>query len=284
MVIGGGIFNHPYNDTEVINLRPETGASCHKPPNVKVDDVVTFIDGHVIVCCAQCYVYDNVLDQWNETFKFDKFRVSPAGVKLTEEEWWVLGGFAGGWMDTTEMCEIDRGYCRPHVYLIEESYYPTAIKVNESLIFVLNGKSGLPWLYHVNTAKFSRIPAYDGLDERKHLDASGGVLKSFGKEYELVIAGGEGTNATDILNLETLEWRVGPELPFEDLIGFQTVQYENTFIIVGGIVHGKSGDSVDTLIMFDIESDDWVILDQRMEKTRGRCAAVLVPYDHIECN
>ena len=68
-------------------------------------------------------------------------------------------------------------------------------------------------------------------------------------------------------------WHYGPEFSYE-LFGASSVQLENTFLIVGGgFVTGFS----DIIWMFDVESEDWIALNQTLETARCYSTAFLVP-------
>ncbi len=72
--------------------------------------------------------------------------------------------------------------------------------------------------------------------------------RSSGDAY-IVVAGGDigaGRRTTDILDLATMEWREGPSLP-HDYCEMDSVQYGNTFALVGGLCNGV----VDEVYLYD---------------------------------
>ena len=65
----------------------------------------------------------------------------------------------------------------------------------------------------------------------------------------MVVGGHTNEETTEILDLETLEWRAGPAPPVPMDHG-QSLQYGDTFAIVGGI--GELG-FLDTIYLFEPE-------------------------------
>ena len=74
------------------------------------------------------------------------------------------------------------------------------------------------------------------------------------------MAGGALTKTSEILDLHTNEWRYGPDLPVTtDLWGARTVQYGDTFLIVGGAE--KDTGETNTIIKFEIINGRFCLSD-----------------------
>ena len=61
-----------------------------------------------------------------------------------------------------------------------------------------------------------------------------------------------------------------------------SVQYGNTFLAVGGY-DDDNEQYLDTVYMFDVEEESWILMPQRMEEGRWELPAFLVPDDFASC-
>ena len=76
-------------------------------------------------------------DEWTKNISTNSARYYAAGVQLTEQNFWILGGNdASSWLSTTEVCNPSSG-CSEFVDLPEVSFVPQAVRFNSSHIFVL---------------------------------------------------------------------------------------------------------------------------------------------------
>ena len=71
-------------------------------------------------------------------------------------------------------------------------------------------------------------------------------------------------------------WHFGSELPIEMDRG-TSVQLEKTFLFVGGY-HNDS--VLDTIWKFDVDNEEWILMEQKLKYARMYTAAFLVP-DHF---
>ena len=106
---------------------------------------------------------------------------------------------------------------------------------------------------------------------RRGYSACGYVIREDGAK-EIVIAGG-GTalnlqNSTEILSLDTLTWRYGPDLPYSgNLVGLASVQMEKSFLAVGGSNSPNSGGlKYKSIFKYDNENDRWLELPQKLKE------------------
>ena len=103
---------------------------------------------------------------------------------------------------------------------------------------------------------------------------------------KLVVSGGYDVNSTlmsstsEILDLNTLTWTDGPDLPQQ--LGYgASVQFQDTFLAIGG--SGNSG-LTDTIYQYDYTNNVWI---ERSEKipTKGLYKAIfLVPDEAVNCS
>ena len=87
--------------------------------------------------------------------------------------------------------------------------------------------------------------------------------------------------SVEILDLETLTWFYGRELPLT-IQGASTVQIDDTFLLVGGASHF---DPLDTIYKLNPETFEWVEQQEKLEVARSkRPALTLVDQDFLDCN
>ena len=110
------------------------------------------------------------------------------------------------------------------------------------------------------------------LSTGREISQAGLVTFSNGTKV-IVAAGGYEVKSSELLVLGTSEWMYGPDLPHDICCG-ASVQFENTFLVVGGF-HDNSYQ--DTIWKFDIDVGNWVIMDQKLATPRDYLAAFLVP-------
>ena len=90
-----------------------------------------------------------------------------------------------------------------------------------------------------------------------------------------------------MFDLEFLEWNFGEPLPSNEEYGeyrsAAVVQYDDSFIIVGGLdFFGELGIKT-SLLTLDAQSGHWIELKERLKNHRHSHAAVLVPSDYVKC-
>ena len=178
-----------------------------------------------------------------------------------------------GWLDTTELCSQSAG-CVEYVNLPEVSFYvPRAVRVNESHIFVWPNQHGNAWLFNQLDETFQELPPF--LEERVR------AAVGFINDHEIVVAGGQYSNTSEIFDLNTSQWRPGPDLPVKmELFGASCVQFQQTFLVVGG---HDSGENLGSIIKFDPVNYVWITMPQKLTKAREYFAAFLVPNDYVSC-
>ena len=133
------------------------------------------------------------------------------------------------------------------------------------------------------------------------------LFYSSGGQKMFVVAGGQSSSSADILNLETMEWRAGPNLPskYDTRGGFlnntytkcereidflllflvalrssASVAYKSTFLLVGGLT---SSNYDDTIFEFDPETDEWIQRNEMLSEGKDRLMAIMVQDDIVNC-
>ena len=109
-------------------------------------------------------------------------------------------------------------------------------------------------------------------------DSHAGLVTLADGRKEVVVASGQYTTATQIFSFESQTWRRGQEFPSELGQG-RSVPFGDTFLVVGGL----SSSYHDTIYKYNIETEGWDLMPQRLKDTRDQLTAFFVPDDYITC-
>ena len=108
------------------------------------------------------------------------------------------------------------------------------------------------------------------------------LLYSF--RYDVVVAGGYHNHVilshTEIYNTATQKWRQGPTLP-QPNAGMSSVQYRNTFLLVGGY---NSKHHLDTIYQYNQSSETWILRPERLSRAKDWMGAALVGSPVADCS
>ena len=115
-----------------------------------------------------------------------------------------------------------------------------------------------------------------------------GLVKYQNGRSAIIIAGGHSTKSSEILNVKhpkptqlkssethvtNRKWIKGPDLPYTIWNG-ASIQLDDTFLIVGG---RHEASYLDIIWKFDVETEAWSFLDQKLKIARNVHTAFLVP-------
>ena len=102
----------------------------------------------------------------------------------------------------------------------------------------------------------------------------------------IVIAGGiyngEFSTTTDILDLQTLQWKRGPPLPITLARAQMLEHYNGGVIVIGGESRGNT--YRDEIFYLPAESDSWIKLPQRLRRKRSHHVAFPIPDELALCS
>ena len=272
MVVGGESPG-AYNDVEVINMNSSL-SECFQPKDCPLRSHASgvFMNKYAFVCNHDCYIYDSVMDDWIRTFSTNIERNDGALVQLSEDKFWIIGGF--GRSNSTEICSPSNGCTYSAEIPVEYSFFPCAVKINETHIFLVANDHRTTFLFNQIDETFHSLP----LMQRGKNRASAGFING----HEIVVAGGVSTRSSEIFDLDTNLWRWGPDLPVElDLQLAQALQFQDSFILIGGYDHGEGYQ--DTILKFNPDSYRWTKLPQKLRNARRYHAAFFVSNDYITC-
>ena len=102
---------------------------------------------------------------------------------------------------------------------------------------------------------------------------------------EIVVTSGQfGGRETEILNLESFSWRLGPLFPSENAIYLgQSVPYAESFLVVGG--HRLFDDTESKQVWyFDARIDKWIDMGVTLDFEKVSYSAIWIPDDKVVCS
>ena len=105
-----------------------------------------------------------------------------------------------------------------------------------------------------------------------------GLIQYPNNSWSIIVAGGEEEITTEIFNFDQKSWTEGPELPYR-IKSAASVQWNNSFIIVGG--NSESG-RLKTLWKFDVESENWKLMEETLPTKGSNQEAFLVPDEYCQ--
>ena len=107
------------------------------------------------------------------------------------------------------------------------------------------------------------------------------MVGSSGQTY--IAAGGDGgfgyTFDSYTLDLETLTWGFGPNLP-RALAEPASVPYGDSFLVTGG---KTSSGRLDTIYEYDWQGEDWIERPEKLPSARTGHVGVMVSPDYLGC-
>ena len=87
-----------------------------------------------------------------------------------------------------------------------------------------------------------------------------------------VVAGGRSKSTSEILDLDTLTWRVGPPMPMTVDRAYGA-QYGNTFVVVHEF----------GIYEFDPENEAWITREETLDNGRRDTVAIFVSDNMVNC-
>ena len=98
----------------------------------------------------------------------------------------------------------------------------------------------------------------------------------------VIIAGGTSRKSAESFNLEEQVWKRNiPDLPVNSELRYPTaLQFEKTFLIIGGIDGQESSNSI---LRYDRATEDWIKLEQTMREKRHGHISIPVSTKHVNC-
>ena len=282
MVVGG--FPTPVKyDAELIDLSGKR-KKCRKPqdyPGAQYGSVATFINHKAIVCggccphTAKCWIYVPSDRTWLETAGLTTRR-DVSSSTYVQGQWWITGGYNPDdtAISTTEIWSSDDNNFIYYENLPEGRYYHSIVGIDKDKAILIGGQKNYTKTFMYDGGSWVEGPS---LAIGRRRGQAGFITFSNGTRV-VVAAGGVGERSTELLNLDEQEqkWILGPDLPHEISNGF-SVQMGDTFLIVGGRISSGNTTYYDSILMFNTSIENWIFLDEKLEKARAYTTAFLVP-------
>ena len=290
MVVGG---MHAFNDVELIDLSGQ-GRTCRKPddfPEAAWGSVGEYFQDRPLVCggfkgdlLSECYYY-NSNGTWTQGPSMEEPRAYAAAT-VFNQQFWVTGGdkstASSGDPDISNTLYV-QGFSSTEVFnstsnsFIKSVSLPVLgkrnshniISIDENRTMLLGGQ-----VYVQETFIFSDSWSAGPKLSRWRRSCQAGLVTFNNGTRMIVAAGGIGEETTEFLIVDDDQWHFGPDLPYEIRLG-ASVQFDSIFLIVGG----NNGSSLDTIWMFDTETEEWTLLNEHLTEARQWMAAFLVPDD-----
>ena len=112
-----------------------------------------------------------------------------------------------------------------------------------------------------------------------------GLVEYPNGKKKLVVAGGRGRDnnfiqSTEILDLDSMQWTSGQDIPDTVLAFSEIIQFEKTMLIVGGY---KPNVAVDTILQFDPETEGWIERSEHLSSPKYHLTLLFVPDNAVNC-
>jgi hypothetical protein len=292
LVVGGSPPAAANNKVEAVDLSGNQKV-CPSIPDFHVSrgSFGNFIEGKPFVCggglpdTTDCYSYNNLTNSWDPEASMLQAKSFAAVVEISDTEWYFSGGFRGG--STIDGLRYTEGIgfaSDVNLTLAEERHI--TLRINEThvmMIGAIKGK-GKAWLLNIGTSTWTALP---NMNDQTRTSPFAGLVTFPDGRKEVVVAGGEFQTSTEIFSFDDMTWRNGPnDIPTDGAALFfgASVQFEDTFLAVGGTDGHALGVVTTTIFKFDPATEDWVELCEKLTIPRRDFTSFLVPADYIQCN
>ena len=162
------------------------------------------------------------------------------------------------------------------------------VKIDSTSFVAFGGKLETNKIHHFDTttqlwSEWPILPQTSSLNQ-------GGIVTYLDGTKHLVVAGGNigakigaksEISSTFIMSLETMTWRAGPDLPQPRREGV-SVQFQDTFLIVGGISSGDANYQND-IYQFNSNLEIWTKRAEKLITKRANFAAFFIPQEIAQC-
>ena len=271
-------------EVELIDLSGQ-GRTCRNPesfPSADYGSVGAYFQERALVCgggfywstgnifSSECYYY-NTNGTWTQGPSMTESRLHAAST-FFNNQWWISGGSSSyGIHTSTELFNNGSNSFVTFADLPGARNYHNLVAMDDNKAILLGGKDYNKYTFIFNgTWNFGPI-----LSKGRRQSHAGQVTFKNGTRM-IVAASGMLETTTEFLNVDGDRWHFGPELPYYFSLG-ASVQLDDTFLIVGGV--DALSKYLDTIWAFNIETEEWTLLDQHLTTGRRSTAAFLVPDD-----
>ena len=281
-----------YTDTEILDISHNVSV-CTKPPDLPAEyykgSIGAYFDGKLILCGGniaqnQCHKYTFENQYWSRaSYSMIEVRIKAAGAMLKNGTWIIIGGENSHekYLFSTEVLKNE--------LFLASFQWPESVSghcvanLNSSDIFVVGGENNFGNLgsaYFLNVYSLRWIPVEESMKHPRSGHVCGFISDSK-KALHAVIAGGFELLEVEILDLKTVRWESGPNLPHEMNWAANTFQ-KGSMVILGGEHIGYCSKShlcysSDAIFKLNLERWSWDVQQQTLSLPRSKMVAIEVP-------
>ncbi len=257
-----------------------------------------YVDDKAFVCGGYkadvgsnyCYSYNNVTKQWDSEKHLSVRRAFASAVAFHNGLWMVTGGRQDSNTNDYQSTEIastsnDMTFLQYELLPAPKSFH-NLVRLNSTHVFLLGGSEldDRVWIHDRVMGGWDELTSSPMPGARRYTHA--GLATRDNGDQELVVAGGEFNDTSDILDLKTMMWRDGPKLPF-DLQNGASVEFGSTFLLVGGYSI-LGGNVMESIIEYNpgpsIGNESWTVRNETLKMARQDFAAFMVPNNYVACS
>ena len=283
MVLGGNLAYRKHSEILYIS---EKSTVCTKPSDIpdkfSKSAVGAFFENKVMLCGGwlagkECAEYEFENNEWvGVPYFLTVERAEAAGIILKNGSWMIIGGKGPDEEALFSTDFLNNGLFEPNLQWPEAISGHCMERLNSSHAFVSGGEGkggnllGSVYFLNIDTSLWLSLEEKMTHFRRGHVC---GITNFQNKAY-IIMAGGKNILKTELLDMKTMRFRQGPDLPFE-MEWAATIQFGNSFVIVGGKHMGycsKPGICISSNALFeiDIENNAWKGLKQSMKLPRSK--------------
>ena len=289
LILGGNLAS--WKDSEILDISRKS-VVCTKPADIpekfSKSAVGAYLDKRVMLCGGwlagkECGEYEFDTQQWSEVpYSLNIERAEAAGAILHNGSWIIIGGKGPDGEPLFSTDFLHNGLFEPNLQWPEAVSGQCVAGLNSSHLLVSGGESkggnllGTVYFLNVDTSLWISLEEKMEYSRRGHVC---GIATNDDKEY-IIIAGGQDILKTELLDLKTMRFKLGPDLPFE-MDWAASIQTGSNFAVVGGEHIGycsKPSMCISSNALFEIaiENNTWNILDQSLKLPRSKHIIVAI--------
>ena len=210
-------------ETEVIDLSSFSSSSPFVDiPSGRNWAVGGLLGSTPILCGGRTPYEDSCISfknsQWTKTHEMTTKRAFAASVQLNSTTMWILGGYNGGILDSTEFLRADSsvGIPGPKLPIAMRSF--CTVKYSDHQVYIIGGYTGREILNTVYI--YNPMDGFTHIEgpplKNKRYDHACAVM-SYGQQSKIVVAGGYsggGLSSVEIFDPTVNNWIPGKEIQF----------------------------------------------------------------------
>ena len=168
--------------------------------------------------------------------------------------------------------------------------YNCIVAINKTTYFIAQGQgdgytSDARSTYFFNFEKRILTPGPQFIAAR-HAFSCSRIRNPITGMYNIIAAGGlspsfKTLNSTEILDVSTHTWRLGPVLPLAIFSTQMVEHYKGGVVLIGGRI--QNVDPQNYLFHLPSENEEWYIMEKKLLQPRAEHIAFLIPSSFINC-